>query len=455
MRLRTTLILLLVLIGLGAYVYLVERPAAEEEARSKKLLDFDKDQIVELALVYEDREMHLAKTDDEWTLEKPLEARADASSVNSLLNTLANAEVDKQLEDVSANLGSYGLDTPLVTVRMKTKDAELAAVSVGKDTPFGSSTYTRRAEEDNVLITTSSLRYAVDKQVKDLRDKTIVRFEDDDVRQIDIRGTEKHLRLERKDGQWNLVEPASLAADQSAVRSYLSSLRSMRATDFPADAVEDLILYGLDEPRLTVTLVLQDGNETRVLLGDEAEESNLYVKLEDRPTVFTVSDYVFGNLDKDANDLRDKTLLAFESDAVSAVQITRQDGSVTRLRRENGGPWTVEGDDAKPATSAIDQYVDDVQQLKGYEIAADDPADLAEFGLDNPLLSVQLSGADGVDLGTIVIGRYDGDDDKSYAAMRRGGNTVFRVREYLVTRVDKPHSTFVETPEETPAAEAS
>ena len=40
MRFRTTLILLLLLIGLGAYVYLVEYPKAEQEAKKKTLFEF-------------------------------------------------------------------------------------------------------------------------------------------------------------------------------------------------------------------------------------------------------------------------------------------------------------------------------------------------------------------------------------------------------------------------------
>ena len=43
MRFRTTIILVLVLLGLGAYVYWVEYPKSQEEAKKKTLIDFKAD----------------------------------------------------------------------------------------------------------------------------------------------------------------------------------------------------------------------------------------------------------------------------------------------------------------------------------------------------------------------------------------------------------------------------
>ena len=40
---RNTLLLLLVLIGLGGYLYFVERPSQEREVAAKKLVDVKKD----------------------------------------------------------------------------------------------------------------------------------------------------------------------------------------------------------------------------------------------------------------------------------------------------------------------------------------------------------------------------------------------------------------------------
>ena len=65
--------------------------------------------------------------------------------------------------------------------------------------------------------------------------------------------------LTRKDKDAWTVDPGDLPADINEVRSYLSTLRSTRAVDFADDTGTDLAKYGLQTPRLSVTLFLPDG----------------------------------------------------------------------------------------------------------------------------------------------------------------------------------------------------
>ena len=53
MRLRTTLLLSLLLIGLAAYVYLVEIPKVEEEDKKETLYSLKADEVTEIDLAYE------------------------------------------------------------------------------------------------------------------------------------------------------------------------------------------------------------------------------------------------------------------------------------------------------------------------------------------------------------------------------------------------------------------
>ncbi len=55
MRFRSTIVLLLILVGLGAYVYWVEVPKAQQEAKKKTLFEFKADDATAVSLVYADR----------------------------------------------------------------------------------------------------------------------------------------------------------------------------------------------------------------------------------------------------------------------------------------------------------------------------------------------------------------------------------------------------------------
>lgn len=452
MRLRNTLILLLLLLGLGAYVYFVEYPAAQQETKKKTLFDFKVDEVTQIALTYPDREIVLKKTGDEWVLVKPIETEADETIVKTLVNGIADCEVKKTVEEEPTDLSIFGLDAPATRVKVSLGERELPEILVGKTAPIGSSAYIQRVDEKKVLLASSAFRSGVDKKVKDLRNKTILRFSDEEVRRIALQGDGKDLALVKKDDQWQIERPAAFGADGTVVRSYLSTLRSLRAIDFPDDEGKDLSAYGLDAPRLSVTLwVGKDEDQRQVLIGKENEKKELFVKTGARPVVYTVSDWVYRDLNKTLNDLRDKVLLAVDKEKATAIEVKRADGTQFKLMKEGDNKWVLEKAEGKLAENAVTQFVNDVAELKGYEVAADDVADLKSFGLDPAAVSMHVGGEGGAEVGTILLGQREREGKKEYTGARAGGTTVFLVRDYLYSRLDKQARDFIEQPTPTAA----
>src|SRR3990172_6492818 len=115
MRLRTTLLMVLVLLGLGAYVYWVELPKSREEAKKKTILELKTDDVTQVSLVYADREIVVKRADGKWRMIKPVDAPADDTAVNNLISALAEAELKKTFDDAS-DLAQYGLDQPFVKI---------------------------------------------------------------------------------------------------------------------------------------------------------------------------------------------------------------------------------------------------------------------------------------------------------------------------------------------------
>lgn len=453
MRFRTTLILLLVLAGLGAYLYWVERPREQKEAEAKKLFSLKPDDIVEVHLRFQDREILLRKSGETWRLVQPIDAPADEITVKNLLNTIAECEVKRELED-AADLKQFGLDPPFVTLEVKLKDRTLPAVAVGKNTPVGFSAYLQRLDDKKVRLTTSAFRAGLDKQVKDVRDKAILNFTDDDVQRFSVVRADGTITLARKDGQWTIEQPGPYPADTPTVRSFLSTLRTMRAIDFPNDQPTDLTPYGLDNPRLRVVLFLgKDQAEKHVLIGKENPEKNteIYVQTSGLPTIYTVSDWVWRDLNKSVGDFRDKTVLAYDQEQVQAVEVTREDGHQYRLVRQDKDQWAPQGVEGKPAGTTIRQWLQDVHDLRGFEVAADNAHDLKPYGLDKPLLTIRLFGSENQELGDLRIGVATTEQGtKEYYAMGSKAATVFKVRDYLVTRLNKSAQDFIEKPTPTP-----
>ena len=148
MSLRRILALLVLVAALGTYLYVYELPQAEKEGKKDKLLAVDKDAVTGISLVFPDRQIDLRKDDKGWRLVKPLAAPADDSAVKGLVTTIADAEIQKTIDELPQDLASFGLDKPDPTVTLTLKDGtQTAPLAVGKNTAIGGKTYARKDEE--------------------------------------------------------------------------------------------------------------------------------------------------------------------------------------------------------------------------------------------------------------------------------------------------------------------
>jgi hypothetical protein len=430
--------LFLLVLGLGAYLYWVEVPKARQEATKGKLVTAAADDVTAIGLVFPDREIALRKENGAWRLTKPIEAPADDAAVQALVRSVTDAEIQKSLDEAPSDLASFGLDAPSPTVHLTTSKGDLPAIAVGKNAAIGGKTYVRVGDEPKVVLTASSLKVALDKQAKDLRDKQLLTFKDDDVTRVDIKPTDgPPVSLIRKDKEAWTLEPGDQPTDITEVRSYLSSLRSTRALDFPQT---DAAAAGLDKPRLAVTVELGKDPAQTLLIGNEitqGTQKQLYAKREGQPDIVTLGDWSFRTLGKDAWQFRDKTILGFGADRVGRIVLERKDGPGATLVHGEPGGWAVEGQKQSKA-GTIQRFVDDLRELRGASIAEEPAKDLKRFGLDGPDLRLTLSDREQKPMGTVLLAKHDG----KYYAMREGGPTVFEVRDYMYTRLDKQQRDF-------------
>ena len=462
MKLRNSLMMLAALLALGGYVYFVEVPREKRETEEKKVFTFDKEAVSELVLTYPDRALTLKKNDaGQWRIIQPVESDADQTTVTNMVNSIADAEVKRTLDEVPQDLAVYGLTTPVVKAKITLKDGKtFPLLSFGKDTPVGFSTYVQKEGDAKVILVPQTLRMGLIKQVKDLRDQTILTFNDESVKKVEIRGTDREIILNKADAGWTLEKPTSAKADDTEVKTFLSNLRSLRAQDFLEEPALELKEYSLDPALLSIALTLGDGAQKTILLGGEKTDDKgaktRYVKRADidKP-LFLAGEWIWRDFNKSATDFRDKTVAQFTADQVKKVEVKRQDGEGFTLTRGTDNKWTIdktqEGTLREPALS---QFVDELRQLRGVEIAAENPTDLSAYGLATPYVSAVVLDGEGKKLATVLTGQKgEGENRKTYA-MAEGGQTVFGLRDYVFDRLNKKPADFWDKPEEKNAAPA-
>jgi hypothetical protein len=455
MRPRSTLLLAAVFAGLIAYLYFVEsKQVAEDEAKSKTLIEVKADDVTALALTYGDREIALERQDGTWRMTKPVASAADEMAVKNLLRAIAEAEVKKTIDDPPQDLLPFGLAPPFVTLTISTKDGALPAIKVGKTTAVSFSTYVQRADQPKVYLTGSAFRTGVDKQAKDLRDKTIVSYVEADIDAVTLAGPGGTVELKKQDGNWWIEQPVRHRADNAAVRTLLSTVRNLRATDFANDnpAPADLAAYGLEPPQRRLSF--RGANDTNATLDvGKPTEQGLYVRAGDRPTTFVVGQWVGDELDNGVNEYRDKTLLSFDPAAAARIVVTRADGSGFALDARDG-KWTLAGSDATLHPASVDAFLGAVGRLAGTQVLAESAADLGEWGLAQPALTIAVTGSDGQPIGTVRVGSHAPDPPATqYTAQRDGDPAVMQLGDYQFRQLDKQPDDFTRPPRPAAAAD--
>ena len=138
-RTGSTLILLVVALGLGGYLYFVEseRPVADENAKAK-VFTYDAAKINQVQIKSSSGEVTALRkgANDTWTIVQPVEAPADRNSVSEVVTNLANLEEARVVDENAADLKAYGLAEPRIDVTFHVDgEKEPKRILLGEKTP--------------------------------------------------------------------------------------------------------------------------------------------------------------------------------------------------------------------------------------------------------------------------------------------------------------------------------
>src|SRR5215470_2335249 len=245
------------------------------------------------------------------------------------------------------------------------------------------------------------------------------------------------IELKRNNGKWAITAPKTLAADQDAVSSVVSSLSSFSSDKLIDEKGLNPGEFGLMKPSLTVTVVKQDGKTLKLLFGDETPTSSgSYAELAGDPRVFVVARYNKSSFEKSVDDLRDKRLLTLDFEKLSRIELTAKKETLEFAR--NKDQWQI----LKPKPLRADQFAveDLVRSLREakMELSATDDAKKIESGFKS---GTSVAVAKVTDLsGTQLLEIRKNKDD--YYAKSDAVAGVYKAPSSLGTSTDKSLADF-------------
>ena len=396
MRWQTTAVLAVLLIALGAFYYVYEvrlGPEREKvEGRKGRVFTVEPADVAEVELKRTDSTVTLKREGEGWQILAPVKARGDRGPIDETITSIVTARMDREIEANPKSLGDFGLDRPAAEATLTLKDGKHVGLILGAKSPTGVWVYAREAGKPAVFVVGDSVLRDTTRPVAEFRDKTVLAFEQKDVTGIELDLRDDKIALEQSDGRWKLTRPRPLPADADTVRDLLEKLRAARVKEFVADAPSSLSPFGLDKPvRLDVQTGRDKDRATKSLLIGRADpaKKGVFAMRPGESTVMLIPDETWTAVPKNVAVLRDKTLVGFDRDKVTTIEIESPKGVVTLAK--DGERWKI----TAPQALAADQVeagavLFKLRDLRAQAFLTDDAAGIPRY-LAKPTVRVSIT----------------------------------------------------------------
>ncbi len=376
----------------GVKTYVSHQEQKESEAESEEntsVFTASADDIKSLDFMVDDTETTFEKKDDSWVKKDDTDFPVNQSTLDSAASSVTSVESDRVLEDVD-DLAEYGLDSPANTIKIVTKsededgDDTTTTLYVGDENSSTSQYYVRKDDEKTVYLVDSS---CVEPFTKTLYD--YAQMEDfpaisstDTITKISVDGDNSYeLKKDADTSVWSVnANGEEDKADSATVSSLVSSFGSMAYNSMADYKCEDKSKYGLDKPYSTITVDYQEEAETSddnaetsdsetpdstettemvdkqltILVGNEADDSNRYVMVNDSNEVYTMSEETLSALtDKTEEDFWDMTVSYVSVNSLASLKVNYQ-GTDYKVNASRETSTDEDGNDTETVTYKLD-----------------------------------------------------------------------------------------------------
>lgn len=449
MRFRNTLILLVILaLGIWSVTYLNKRDVKKEESKkaNEKLLDLSSGPIQELWL--EPGDFHAVRDSSEWRIVSPIQTLGDKSALDAIVNLFDWAKTERVVLTDPSEYGEFGLrpEYKRLIVRHSTR---IDTFYVGDTNPTGSFVYAVKSGGRDVFLTTTSLKTNIDKSLFDLRDKSVLAFEQAQVREASLQRGAQQLTFAKEGAEWKITKPKALKADGSKITDLLSKVSSQRVSSYEDENPAELKSYGLDAPALTFSVFLGENRAQKTLAIGKQNGDKFFARDLSRRPVFKVDTAFVHRLQVSLADVRSKKVLSFSASEVTRLTM-RQNDSTFVFVQDTSKTWTMISPQPLGIKGwKISSLISELELMNAVSFVDDAPSALRPFGLDAPQVLCELYQDDRL-LDKLLIGRQD---DKGGLFVKSGDHpAVYTVSKDLLDKIKINLQQLLEPPAAAPAA---
>ena len=433
--------MLIVLAGLGGYLYFVELPAEQREEKQehaqKRLLPFLETAITGLSITTAQGliEFRLAEP-GKWSIVAPLQADADHREVQGLIRALVTGAVNRTVEEQATQLAPFGLEQPVTTLTI-TAGTQQETISIGDSGPLSNTLYVLRASDRRLLLTNLAPKDFINKSLMTFRRKELLRFVQNDVERVRLTYPTTEIVIynmtkDKPKPSWKIRYPIEAEADQNEVRSLMFRLEDLKALAFIDPGAErDTVAKTLTTPKVKVTLHTTAGDQSVRLYQPDPQSGEAIAETTADAPLYRINPALIKDLTKELFHLQDKRLLGLDYTDIAMLSVKTREHQYVLINQT--GEWVLEDQPTeKVSQEAADLFVSRVANLPAEERVMKQSAPLAPYGLLAPAAEFVATGKDGKTAGKLILGNQAG--NLRYATGHRLQG-VFQVRPDLLTQI--------------------
>lgn len=275
-----------------------------------------------------------------------------------------------------------------------------------------------------------------------------------DARKIEITPKEGDASLLEKRGEeWVVASQGGFRADAEAVNALFEKVATIEAGNVISKSAEKRSLFEVDSTGLWIKILAEgDKPVADFVIGKSGPDfQSNYVRPSDGDEVYLSSELIRSAFDKGRRGWRDRKILAFAAEEVTAVRFTNGDTTIA-LRKGGEGMWTVEGDETRVARAPIlDGVLRTLSRYMTDDFADSVAADTAGFSPPARTIEVTLSAGEPQ---VLEVGAMK--SPTQYWVRRKGQEMIFVVSKGRVETLFKSHEELTEAkPEPVPAPAAA
>lgn len=454
MNQKTTIGLVLALVIAAVGVWWAESgsnaPAEKTASGPKSLFDPAIADVAEFEWMVEGATpLKFVMDKDKWRMTAPVAGAAehfvvngDVEKIKGLKYSVAYAKGNN--ERPSDELS--GLQKPARIGKLTDKSGKSVVVKIGSRQSLSSKTYVQKEGDDAIYLVDSDLNAELKHGLSDFRGKKVCEFTPTDAIRLEAAGDAQYV-FTGGAAKWTLDMPFKARGDKTAISNLVRSLSQLTADRFVDDESKNLRPYGLDKPRLVVSVQTEtktpkpppappasapaepqfdvSSKTYKIAFGGSAEDKVFAMMQEPAsPAVFQIPESVFKQIAVKLDDLRDKAICEVESARAQKITISAKGESVT-LDKQNG-VWMIssglQGADRPTAeTIAVEDLLKALKELKaiGFESEV-----MPSQGFKEPRSTIEVTCEGQVESTRLVIGGVTASKTGAYVRNDRDGTVA-------------------------------